>query len=177
MIAARLARSGATAAALALLLSAGGCALFGGEVESGTAAPGAGSGERSGLSAEAERLLETDRAFSARSLETGAAQAFAQFFDEQGMRLTAAGDPVVGPEQVRASLAGGADTVLSWEPRYAEVFAPGDWGWTWGDWQLHEPGAGGRRLAQGRYINLWKKQRDGTWKVRLDMGNVEPAAP
>lgn len=172
------ARLGAAAAALTLALGAGGCALFGGgEAESGAAAPGAGSGERRGLSAEAERLLETDRAFAARSLETGAAQAFAQYFDEQGMRLTAAGEPIVGPEKVRASLTGGAETVLSWEPRYAEVFAPGDWGWTWGDWQLHEAGAGGRRLAQGRYINLWKKQRDGTWKVRLDMGNVESGAP
>jgi len=38
---------------------------------------------------------------------------------------------------------------------------------------VHELGAGGRRLAQGKYVNLWKKQADGSWKLRLDMGNTQ----
>jgi ketosteroid isomerase-like protein len=121
---------------------------------------------------EADRLLQADRDFAARSLTTGAPEAFYQFMDEQGMQLPAAGDPVVGPENVRAALAQGPPTILTWEPRYAEVLTA-DWGWTWGEWQAHEPGAGGRRLAQGKYLNLWKKQPDGSWKVRLDVGNVE----
>lgn len=161
-----------TRAALLVALAAlvAGCALFGG-AESGAA------GDATSLGAEAERLLDADRAFAALALEVGAAKAFEEFFDAQGMRLPAAGEPAVGPARVRASLEGGPDHVLSWEPRYAEVFAPGDWGWTWGDWQLHERGAGGRRVAQGRYVNLWKKQRGGDWKVRLDMGNVETPPP
>lgn len=164
------------ALAVVLAVALGGCALFGSQAESGAAGPAAASAEPSGLALEAGQLLKADRAFAARALEVGAPRAFEEFFDARGLRLPAAGAPAVGPAQVRASLEAGAGHVLSWEPRYAEVFAPGDWGWTWGDWQLHEPGAGGRRMAQGRYVNLWKKQRSGEWKVRLDVGNVEPPA-
>jgi ketosteroid isomerase-like protein len=161
---------GAAAALAALALA--GCGLLPSSAESAVADPEAGAG-RSRLEREADRLLETDRAFAARSLEAGAPQAFAQFFDEEGMQLGATGEPVIGAERVREVMAAGPEIVLSWEPRYAEVFAPGAWGWTWGDWMAHEPGAGGRRVAQGRYVNVWKKQADGSWKVRMDIGSAE----
>ena len=161
--------------ALLLALSASGCALLG-SADSAVADPTAGK-ERSGLEREADLLLEADRAFAARSLEVGAPQAFAQFFDEDGMQIGPVGEPVVGAERVRVSMAAGPAIVLSWEPRFAEVFGGGKWGWTWGDWQAHEPGAGGRRVAQGRYVNIWKKQSDGDWKVRMDMGSAERETP
>ena len=131
--------------------------------------------ERSALAVAADRLLEADRAFAARVLEGGAPAAFHDFFDEQGVRLTLEGDPPAGLLPVVQSLEN-ASTLLSWDPRYAEVFAPGDWGVTWGDWQAYEPGAGGRRLGQGRYMNVWKKQRDGSWKVHMNL-LPSPAAP
>lgn len=172
----------ATLALLALPLAA--CSLFGdrgaeaGESDAELAGRVAAPAVRSGLAAEADRLLETDRAFASRSIEVGAAEAFRQYFDAEGVQLPAGREPLVGPEAVKLNMAGLGGTILSWEPRYAEVFAPGDWGWTWGEWQAHEPGAGGRRVAQGRYVNIWKKQKDGTWKVRMDMGQTErpPAA-
>ena len=122
---------------------------------------------------EVERLLAADREFAAQSLTIGAPAAFHLFMDEQGMQLPAGGKPVVGRDKVRDALAQGPTIILSWEPRYAELLGS-DWGWTWGEWQAHEPGAGGRRVGQGKYVNLWKKQPDGSWKVRLDIGNTEP---
>jgi hypothetical protein len=151
-----------------------GCSLFHSAPEAVGTDANAPPAERTGLALEADKLLETDRKFAARSLEIGAADAFKENWDVQGMRLMSSGEPVIGPDKVRASLASGAPMILSWEPRYAEVFAPGDWGWSWGEWQAHEPGAGGRRVGQGRYITLWKKQPDGTWKVRMDTGNTAP---
>ena len=164
----------AGAGTLALMLSASGCSLFHSAPEAVGADAAAPAGKRTGLALEADQLLDTDRRFASRSLEIGAPDAFREYWDEQGLRLMPAGEPVIGPDQVRGSLAAGLPMILSWEPRYAEVFAPGDWGWSWGDWQAHEPGAGGRRLAQGRYITLWKKQPDGSWKVRMDTGNTSP---
>lgn len=128
--------------------------------------PAAGE-ERSPLAIEADHLLDTDRAFAARVLEAGAAAAFHEYFDSQGVRLAPDGEPPAGPDAVARSLEAGT-TLLDWDPRYAEVFAPGDWGVTWGDWQLHEPGAGGRRIGQGRYLSVWKKQR-GKWKVHMNL--------
>jgi ketosteroid isomerase-like protein len=159
----------ALAGTLALMLGAGGCSLWPWGEKSAATEPGA-TGQRSGLAREADKLLEADQAFAAKALAAGAPAAFHAFFDAQGIRLLADGEPAIGPDAVRASLAGGAPMILSWEPQFAEVFAPGDWGWTWGDWQVHEPGAGGRRLAQGRYVSVWKKQKDGRWKVRMDFG-------
>lgn len=164
------------AALLALGLSA--CALTPTGPESAEAGVGSPpeqpDSQRSPLELAADELLAADRAFAAKSLEVGAPAAFARFFDAEGLQLSGNGE-AQGPEAVRAALASGPPMILSWEPRYAEVFAPGFWGWTWGDWQAHEPGAGGRRVAQGRYVNLWKKQPDGNWKVRLDIGSPETA--
>lgn len=163
--------------AAALLAGLAGCSTMSGGPESAVAdaTPGEGEPARSPLELAADQLLQTDRDFAARSLEAGAAQAFAQYFDAQGLQLSGNGE-ATGPENVRLAMASGPPLILSWEPRYAEVFAPGFWGWTWGDWQAHEPGAGGRRVAQGRYVNLWKKQADGSWKVRLDIGSPQSAA-
>lgn len=159
-------------AVLVALLS--GCGLLSRQPESAavTPAPIHEPARKSALARAADQLLEADRAFAAKSLELGAPEAFFQFLDERGMQLSATGEPVVGRADIRERLKSGPPLILSWEPRYAEVFKPGDWGWTWGDWQAHEPGAGGRRLAQGRYVNLWKKQSDGSWKVHMDMGSV-----
>lgn len=168
-------RLAAVTAMLALTLGASGCSLWPFGSESADAVPSEQAPRRTGLAAEADGLLDADRAFAAKAVELGAAEAFAQFFDAQGVRLSAAGDPEVGPHSVGAALAAAPTRLVSWEPRYAEVFASGTWGWTWGEWQAHEAGAGGRRVAQGRYVNVWKKQGDGTWKVRADLRSPETA--
>lgn len=134
--------------------------------EAGT--PAVAGVARSALALAADKLIEADRAFAARVLERGAPEAFHDFFDGTGVRLLPDGEPPSGPQAVGASLERGQG-LLSWDPRYAEVFAPGDWGLTWGDWQSHEPGAGGRRIGEGRYMSVWKKQRDGSWKVHMNL--------
>lgn len=149
-------RALARAALLALAAGTSACSLFGG-AQSAEADADAKKGERSGLAAEADRLLEADRAFATRAAEAGWDEALAAFAD---------------PDAVAVQDAPAAARLLSWEPRYAEVFAPGDWGWTWGEWQAHEPGAGGRRTGQGRYVSVWKK-RGGSWKRRSTLEGAE----
>lgn len=144
-------------------------------------AAGSTSPQKGRLALEADRLLEADKAFAAKVLEAGAPAAFREYFDDSGVRLTFEGDPPGGPDNVARSLE--ADNLLlSWDPRYAEVFSPGDWGMTWGDWQAYERGAGGRRVGEGRYVNVWKKRRDGSWKVHMNLlpargAAVSPAPP
>ena len=137
----------AFAGTLALMLSAGGCALFPSGPESASADASTPKEGRSGPELQADALLAADRAFAEESLKLGAPEAFSRYFDPQGFQIGPSGPPAVGPDEVRATLSKGAANILSWEPRFAEVFAPGGWGWTWGDWQLHEPGAGWRRAS------------------------------
>jgi ketosteroid isomerase-like protein len=60
---------------------------------------------------------------------------------------------------------------LRWQPEWAE--AQGDLGYTTGKWQLHALGADGQDQvkATGKYVTVWRRQPDGTWKVVFDMGN------
>lgn len=126
------------------------------------------------LASAARELLAADRAYAARALEAGEATASREFLDERAVELPVRGGPVAGRDGIARRLEEGPRRVRSWEPRYAEVLAPGDWGWTWGEWQLHEPGAGGVRIGTGKYLSLWKRQPDGSWKVRVDMDGQEP---
>lgn len=151
-------RKAALAALLALAAGASGCSLFGGGESAAVHASAKGRGERTGLGAEADGLLEADRRYAALAQEAGLAKAREEFLDKKAVAVQSPPD---------------ATRLLSWEPRYAEVFAPGDWGWTWGEWQSHEPGAGGRRVGQGRYVTVWRKTADGDWKVRADLASDE----
>lgn len=128
--------------------------------------------------AAAEDLLAADRAFAAKSAATTAAEAFYYFVTEDSIQLPATGKPMEGREAIRMNMSVGPPIVLLWQPQFAEVASSADLGWTWGEWQAMDPNINGKRLSYGRYINIWKKQSDGSWKVRLDMGNVaKEAAP
>lgn len=161
----RRARSHPSCAAFLCAALLAGCASAPTEPEA--VAAGSGGASKSPLALAAEALLATDREFAARNLERGAPEAFHDYFDTDGVRLTISGTPPSAPQPVGESLERGP--LLAWDPRYAEVFAPGDWGVTWGDWQSFERGAGGRRTGEGRYMSVWKKQPGGSWKVHMNL--------
>ena len=48
-------------------------------------------------------------------------------------------------------------------------------GWTWGKYIMTSTDSEGNPVTRkGKYLNVWKKQNDGLWKVVVDIGNVEP---
>jgi ketosteroid isomerase-like protein len=63
---------------------------------------------------------------------------------------------------------------LSWTPVGADISASGDLGYTYGNYQFQSPGQDGTVIEYGKYTSIWKKQKDGSWKVVLDMGNASP---
>jgi len=51
----------------------------------------------------------------------------------------------------------------------------GDIGWTWSHYEGHSKDANGNPVTvTGRFITIWRKQADGSWKVVLDAGANEP---
>ena len=127
--------------------------------------------------AEAARLLATDRAFAAASADKGAGQAFYDAMRDDGMELLANGDPLQGREKIRDHLGALGANLLTWTPEKAEVAASLDLGWTWGEWQMLESAASRKVLAQGKYLDVWKRGADGAWKLAVDMGNQAEAPP
>jgi ketosteroid isomerase-like protein len=133
-------------------------------------------GKKIDLEAERQVLLETDVAFSRASENRGAAQAFYEFLAPDAVSLPMDGLPIQGRDAIRVQMAAGPQYVLVWKPAAAEVSASGDLGYTWGNFEQRMQLPNGRPQTRfGKYITVWKKQPDGSWKAVLDGGNLSPA--
>ena len=120
-------------------------------------------------------LIEADRRFAASVQRSGLA-AWITAFAPSG-RMIAAGQSHVGPEGIRrAMLPVFADTTFSvtWDPNYAEVSASGDLGYTVGRYERRSLVEGETTVNSGTYLTVWRRQEDGSWKVKADIG--PPAA-
>lgn len=127
------------------------------------------------LEKEKENLIKTDIEFSRTSVEKGAAEAFYLYLADDAVQLPAGFPPIVGREKIRESMSGSSKAVLKWEPAKADVAKSGDLGYTWGNYEISWQGEEGKtEKLYGKYLNLWKKQPDGTWKAIVDIGNQSP---
>jgi ketosteroid isomerase-like protein len=67
------------------------------------------------------------------------------------------------------------DNHLTWAPVGAGIAASGDLGYTYGTYEFTTKDKDGQPVVDhGKYTTIWKKQKDGSWKVALDMGNSGP---
>ena len=65
---------------------------------------------------------------------------------------------------------------LSWKPVHAEMATSGDLGYTNGTYEFRSNDKDGKPVVSyGKFTTIWKKQKDGSWKVAMDMGNSSPA--
>ena len=80
---------------------------------------------------------------------------------------------VVGPDAVKAYYgAQSGGTSLAWHPVYASAAGSGDLGFTIGDYLLTARGPSGAAVQRvGKYLTVWKRQKDGAWKFTIDGGN------
>ena len=62
---------------------------------------------------------------------------------------------------------------VQWTATKAEVSTAGDVGYTVGTYEASMSGA----TEKGKYVSVWKKQADGTWKVVEDIFNADAAGP
>lgn len=112
-------------------------------------------------------LLKADTDFAALTAQRGL-DGFLAYLAEGVLKFGEKGKLLTTKEQAREQLKRSFDTPgfqLRWKPLGAEVAASGDLGYTWGE---YEAAPAGRR---GHYLTVWKRQKDGTWKVVADVGN------
>lgn len=119
--------------------------------------------------------LEAD--FAKTVAEKGGA-GFASWFADDGMTLGNGKPPVVGKVAIEKNAAWSPkDYQLTWTPEGAWMNAAGDSGYTWGHYQGSSKDANGNPVVvTGRYLTVWGKQADGSWKVELDASANEPPA-
>ena len=121
--------------------------------------------------ADAHQLISADSAFAAMSVARGAGAAFVAFAATDALLLGQGGGPMTrGREAIGAAFADfPADAVLEWAPVGADIAASGDLGCTVGEASISA------RRSYSKYLTVWKRQADGTWKFVADGGNARPA--
>jgi len=100
--------------------------------------------------------------------------AFVTYFAEDGVELEDGGG-ITTREDVKKQPAWPEGTSLTWTPVHSDMAASGDLGFTYGNYVFKSRNKEGKIVANyGKYVSVWKKQTDGSWKVVVDMGNSSP---
>jgi ketosteroid isomerase-like protein len=117
----------------------------------------------------AREIAKIDGEYSNLSIAKGMPAASVEYFAEHGV--------VFAPGAVNGKKywAGRTDFTgtLVWQPIFAFAAGAADLGYTTGIWELKNP----LSLAFGHYVTIWARQRDGQWKIALDVGTENPQPP
>jgi ketosteroid isomerase-like protein len=66
------------------------------------------------------------------------------------------------------------DPVISWRPVFASISRSGELGYTTGPWESRKSRDVEKPEAFGHFVTIWQKNKDGVWKVALDVGLNHP---
>lgn len=68
--------------------------------------------------------------------------------------------------------------VISWKPSRVKIGHNGAMAWVSGAYELTMNDVGGKPINdRGKYLEVWEKQADGSWKCAADMWNSDLATP
>ncbi|MGD8605449.1 MAG: hypothetical protein PVH24_03335 [Candidatus Zixiibacteriota bacterium] len=127
--------------------------------------------------AEKEKLIATDREFSAMSVEQGTVEAFMFYAADSAVMYRNRSTPISGKDAVRVQLEqeAAAGGTLSWEPTFARISESADLGYTLGSWKYSlVDSLGIEQAATGYYVTIWEKTPEGNWQWVFDSGVSGP---
>jgi ketosteroid isomerase-like protein len=134
----------------------------------------AGSSSKTATPATAQTLHQLEIDFM-NAAATQGADGYMSYYAEDAVELPNGSNALKGKASITKTMAflNEKDNHLSWTPAFADV--SGDIGYTYGTYQFRSRDKDGKSiLSYGKYATIWKKQKDGTWKIVLDMGNDSP---
>jgi len=118
-------------------------------------------------------LMQLEAEFAADVAQHGHA-AFVTHFAEDGVEVVDGGG-FDSLDAIRKQPPWPEGTTLTWTPIKAEMAASGDLGYTYGNYVFTGRDKEGKLVTSyGKYTSIWRKQKDGQWKVVVDMGNASP---
>jgi ketosteroid isomerase-like protein len=127
--------------------------------------------------ATAESLRKLEAEFMKAALARGS-QGYMSYYADDAVELPNGADAIQGKENIAKTMGflDSKDNQLTWTPVYADLSVSGDLGYTYGTFEFRSKNKDGKpTVAHGKYTSIWKKQKDESWKVVLDMGNDSPA--
>ena len=132
----------------------------------------------SGAKADADTLIRLEADFMKAAAERGS-QGYMSYYAEDAAELPNGADMFRGKESIAKTMGflDDKNNHLTWTPVYADMAASGDLGYTYGTFEFRSKDKDGKPTVEyGKYASIWKKQKDGSWKVVMDMGNSSPVA-
>jgi ketosteroid isomerase-like protein len=114
-------------------------------------------------------VVEAERAFAKLSETQGIHDAFMTYLAEDSTVFRPR--PTSGRPAYEKSA--NVPKALLWWPIFADAALSGDIGYTTGPWEYRNEGKG-EPTGYGQYVTIWKKQADGSWRVRADIGIGHP---
>jgi len=122
-----------------------------------------------------DALANAERSFAKAARERGWRTAFLDFFADNSIALVP--DPVPARDRLKARPARqSSEEELTWEPKAGDIAASGELGWLTGPSTFIDHTARNPSPSYGNYLSVWKKQKDGQWRVYIDIGTNVPAA-
>jgi ketosteroid isomerase-like protein len=121
------------------------------------------------------QLLELETKFAS-AVATGGGKAFSTWFAEDAVSLSNGRPPVMGKTAIAAQAQWDPkDYQLTWIAQGAQMGPSNDMGLTWGHYEGTSKDRNGQLVkTSGRYLTVWRKLQDGTWKVAMDASAEEP---
>jgi ketosteroid isomerase-like protein len=120
-----------------------------------------------------EALLQADRDFAATTAARGL-DGFGSFLAENAGTLRPDQPVITGKAALLADwkpLLTNPMLAIHWQPISASASKQGDLGYTVGSYEITKTDVAGKHTtATGKYVTVWRKQRDRAWKVEFDSG-------
>jgi ketosteroid isomerase-like protein len=121
---------------------------------------------RGEMSPTLKALVDAERAFAKVSVEKSTRDAFLEYLADDSLLFRPG--PVPGKMFTRNRPA--PPGKLAWAPVFADVASSGDIGYTTGPWEFRKAEMTEAPSGYGQYVSLWRLQKDGQWKVEVDLG-------
>jgi ketosteroid isomerase-like protein len=123
-----------------------------------------------------EQVRAADTAFSALAQRVGTGRAFGDFAAENAQIFSTPGEFITGPNAISESFGpSGSGGALVWHPIAGGVAQSGELGFTVGTAVFTgQREDGGQVVRYSKYLTVWKKQRDGSWRYVVDGGSARP---
>lgn len=126
--------------------------------------------------ATAEVLKQLEGEFMKAAADRGSA-GYMSYYADDAVEVPNGGGLIQGKIEIAKGMGflDDKNNRLIWTPVGADISSSGDLGYTYGTYEFHSTGKDGKAAVEyGKYTSIWKKQKDGRWKVALDMGNASP---
>jgi len=111
-------------------------------------------------------IVEQERAFSAASVAKSTRDAFMEFLADDSLLFRPG--PVPGKMFIRNRPA--PPGKLVWAPTFADAASSEDIGYTTGPYEFRKAEMTEVPQSWGHYVSIWRKQRDGVWRVEVELG-------